>query len=312
MPPSVDIVIVNWNAGDQLRACLASIAVADDAAAFEIGRVVVVDNNSTDDSLTGIDNYSLPVVTIVNVANRGFGAACNQGAAGSAADFLLFLNPDAVLNLDSIRLPIAFMEDPDRAQVGVVGIRLVDETGAASRTCSRFPNLRMLLAKLSGLDRLAPRLCPSYVMEEWDHTTSAGVDHVIGAFYLVRRPLFERLRGFDERFFVYLEDLDFSLRAHQAGAYSYFLAEACAFHKGGGVSEQVKAKRLYYSLQSRILYSCKHLNPASAILVTLGTLLVEPWVRLLYLALHGPFGALVETVQAYLLLWRAAGKLFRA
>lgn len=109
-----------------------------------------------------------------------------------------------------------------------------------------------------------PRKFPSHFMQDFDHCSSREVDHVIGAFFLVRRSVFEQLKGFDERYFVYLEDLDFSLRARKAGWKTYYLADATAYHKGGGTSEQVKAHRLFYSLRSRMIYGFRHFNLSAA------------------------------------------------
>ena len=97
--PSLDIVIVNWNAGDQLQRCLATIPANPDG--YALSRVVVVDNASTDQSLAGLNMPGLPLKVIRNAENRGFGAACNQGAVDSHADYLLFLNPDTLLERDS-------------------------------------------------------------------------------------------------------------------------------------------------------------------------------------------------------------------
>jgi GT2 family glycosyltransferase len=127
----------------------------------------------------------------------------------------------------------------------------------------------------------------------------------MGAFFLVRRTLFERLGGFDERFFVYLEDLDFSLRAKRIGFDSFYLADVQVYHKGGGSSERARATSLYYSLTSRILYAHKHFNAWVATLLTLGTLFVEPVSRLLFAIARRSPSQLADTVRAYALLWRA-------
>jgi GT2 family glycosyltransferase len=306
----VDIVIVNWNAGAQLRDCLASVVTAAHGN-VNLGRVVVVDNNSTDTSLDGIEAFQLPVQLIQNAENCGFGAACNQGAVGSTAEYLLFLNPDAVLREDSLAGAIEFMASPKHSLVGILGIRLFDEHGNASRTCARFPTTEMFVVKSLGLNSLLPRLFPSYIMEEWDHKTSREVDHVIGAFYFVRRSLFKSLGGFDEQFFVYLEDLDFSLRAHLAGWKTYYLASVSAFHKGGGVSDQIKAIRLFYSLRSRIVYMHKHFKQPQALLVVASTLVAEPIVRLVKAMFSFSISQMIETLEGYWMLWSMLARRLR-
>jgi len=303
--PRLDIVIVNWNSGAQLCACLRSVAAAS-RAAHALDRVVVVDNGSTDGSADLPDALGLPLTVIRNEANRGFAAACNRGAAGSGAGYLLFLNPDARLAADALDTAVAFLEDPAHATIGICGVRLVDERGATHRSCTLHPAPRHFVAKMVGLDRLAPRLFPSHVMTEWDHAEDREVDHVMGAVFLVRRSLFERLGGFDERFFVYLEDLDLTLRAKQAGFGTVFLSRASAFHKGGGVSEQVKPARLYYSLHSRMRYGRKHFPPVVAWGLAAGTLLVEPVARAAGAVATGRWGEIGTTVRGFARLWRAA------
>ena len=301
---TLDIIIVNWNAGKQLYECLKSVE-ATHRDGFILSRVVVVDNASTDGSADRLDDVDLPLVAIRNEQNRGFAAACNQGAKGSAADYLLFLNPDTRLSEDSLIKPLSFMEHSENWRVGIMGIQLVDEDSRVSRTCTRFPKPSMFFSKMLGLDRLSPRFFPSHFMTEWDHSDSREVEHVIGAFFLVRRFLFEELGGFDERFFVYLEDLDFSLRARQAGYSSYYLAGSQAYHKGGGTSEQVKAQRLFYSLRSRILYGYKHFGDFSATALLMGTILIEPLSRLVLALSHLSLAQFKETLSGYWALWRS-------
>lgn len=298
----VDIVIVNWNTGPLLRECLESIVV--DERGFTLDRVIVVDNASSDRSLDGLDKIGLPLILIRNSENRGFAAACNQGARDSRADYLLFLNPDTRLFADSLSVPLAFLEAPQNKTVGICGIQLVDDSGNVSRSCARFPTPGRLCAWMLGLDRIFPRFFRSHLMQEWRHDTSMHVDQVIGAFFMVRRWLYDHLGGFDERFFVYQEEVDFSLRAQQLGWRSYYLAEAKAYHKGGASSGQVKAKRLFYALRSRILYAYKHFGRIQATVVLLGTLMLEPFTRVLQNLLSFSFRSVGETLTAYSMLYK--------
>ena len=307
---SLDIVIVNWNAGEQLRRCLDSLAKTE-RGGFDLKRVVVVDNASSDGSAGGLDCRMFPLTIVGNSRNEGFAAACNRGASGSEADYLLFLNPDTELFAGSISKPVAFMESPENQRIGIAGIQLVDERGAVSRSCAAFPSLARCISRALGLYQLWPRAFPSYIMQEWDHGASREVDHVSGAFYLARRAVFETLGGFDERFFVYLEDLDFSYRTRLAGWKSYYLAEARAFHRGGGVSEQVKAERLFYSTSSRILYAFKHFKRIDAIALMLVTVALEPPVRLCSAIAGGSTESARATARGYALLYRALPRITR-
>lgn len=304
MTAVLDIIIVNWNSRMQLRRCLESVAVAD-RRGLELRRVSVVDNASSDKSACALDDLPLPLVCTRNTTNRGFAAACNQAAADSSATYLLFLNPDTVLAKDSLVVPVAFMEESRHAAVGIVGVQLVEKDGVISRTSARFLTPGMIMRKMLGLERVLGSRFPSHVMTEWDHRDTREVDHVMGAFYLVRREVFRTLGGFDERFFVYLEDLDFSLRAKRAGWLTYYLASTTAYHRGGGSSEQIKARRLYYSLRSRVLYAYKHFGWLTATAVTLATLVLEFVTRLVRALARGSIAEARDTARAYALLWRA-------
>ena len=166
--PSIDIVIVNWNAGQQLAECVRSV-VAADRNGLALLRAVVVDNGSTDGSLEALSTISLPLSIVRNTRNRGFAAACNQGAQGSTADYLLFLNPDTRLERDSLVQPVTFLDQPQNSRVGILGIQLLDANGRVAQTCARFPTPGRILAQILGLDRAFPRLFLPHFMVEWDH-----------------------------------------------------------------------------------------------------------------------------------------------
>lgn len=311
MVPDVAIIIVNWNAGQQLRDCLESI-VSSQADDFTLSRVVVVDNASSDDSLVGLDSLSLPLTIIRNPVNRGFGAACNQGAAICEARYLLFLNPDTKLFDNSLAVPLGFMNDKGNLGVGICGIQLLDEMSRITRTCASFPSLSRFIAQAIGINKIPTLRSTGIHKDGWDHTLTSKVDHVIGAFMLIRRDLFCALKGFDERFFVYLEDMDLSFRARQAGWETRYLASAQAFHAGGGTSRQIKATRLYYSLQSRLRYSFVHFPAWQAWILVFVTMLVEPWTRLLLCLLRRDSMGLVDTLRGYRMLWQSLPDLLKS
>lgn len=305
----VTIVIVNWNAGLQLLDTVLSIQKHHQD---QISSVVVVDNKSNDDSLAnieGLTDLAFNLEIIRNFENRGFAVACNQGAALTESEFLLFLNPDTLLFEDSISSAISFMQQSVNSSIGIVGIQLCDDENNIWRSCSRFPSAKGFIAHSIGLDRIFPRL--GNFMMEWDHATTRQVDHVIGAFFLVRRSLFEALKGFDSRFFVYLEDLDFSKRAMALGWSSTYFAESRAYHAGGGTSRQVKARRLFYSLRSRILYSFKHFHPWGAFLVLIMVLLIEPLSRTALALAKRSLASVNETWSAYFMLYQWLPELLR-
>ncbi|MCD1258758.1 glycosyltransferase family 2 protein [Paenibacillus athensensis] len=301
MKPTLDIVIVNWNAGEQLRQCLASMSRVR-CRDFTLNRVIVVDNGSTDGSAEGLEASGVPLLLLLQGRNAGFSRACNAGAAASDADYLLFLNPDTMLYEDSLEEAVAFMERPANAKVGIAGIALEDESGHVSVTCGRFPQLRHFLYQSTGLNRLLPGLFRHYLMNEWDHRADREVGFVIGAFFLIRRELFVQHGGFDERFFVYFEEIDLAYRIYQSGYSCRYLAGSKAYHKGGGVSENVKAARLFYFLRCRLQYAYKHFGPVAALLHRWSTMGLEPAARQLLGWLKREPAERQETREGYRLL----------
>lgn len=288
-------IIVNWNAGNQLKHCV------DSLTGTIAQQIIVVDNASTDGSDCAIAHF--PNVSLIRAhENLGFGKACNLGAQHANSEYLLFLNPDAAVFPGTLDKALAFMQDSANADVGICGVQLVDESGHVSRSCARFPTPSGFFVHAFGLNRVFPSL--GHFMAEWPHDTTQEVDQVIGAFFMVRRQLFDLLGGFDERFFVYFEEVDFTYRARQAGWRSVYLADVKAFHAGGGTTNQVKARRLFYSLRSRLLYAFKHFSLGGAWLVLLATLLLEPASRTGHALLRRSWPAVKETWAAYGMLWR--------
>ena len=298
------LVLVNWNAGSQLAEAVTSIAQHHHSL---VSSVIIVDNVSVDDSLARVKALTgLPfqLHIIRNSENRGFGAACNQGAALAQSDYLLFLNPDTRLFEHSLSVPLAFMQRPENADVGIVGIQLVDEHNHIARSCARFPSLGIFLAQVFGVNRLPWLRHLTQFMVEWSHDTTQQVNQVMGAFFLIRRSLFDSLGGFDERFFVYLEEVDLSLCAYEAGWRTIYLAEAQAFHAGGGTSRSVKAHRLFYFLRSRLLYGFKHFTLWQAWTLLGVTLLLEPASRSVFSLQRGGMQDMCNTWNAYGMLYK--------
>jgi GT2 family glycosyltransferase len=294
---SIHVVIVNWNSGEQLRECLQSFAVAGDDVAL---RVTAVDNASTDGSHERLEApHAVPLTLIRNSENRGFAAACNQGTAGSDADFLLFLNPDTRLMPGSLERPVRYLQSADNQAVGIVGIQLVDSEGHVVHNTARAPTVSSMIGISVGLDRLLPGIFPPHFVTEWAHDSTRTVDQVMGAFFLVRRVVFETLSGFDERFFVYYEDLDFAVRARSRGWSSVYLATAQAFHRGQGTTRTATEERTFYFSRSKLLYALKFYSFAGALAVIGTTLLLEPIARMVV----APRSA-AATLRAFFRLWR--------
>lgn len=304
MLPTVSVIIVNWNAGVALFRCVESV-LASRQVAFRLKDVVVVDNGSAPEWFDRGRLSELPVRLVENRLNTGFAAACNQGAALVDADFLLFLNPDTTVSIDAVDSAAAVLAVPTNRHVGICGIQLCTPTGQPSTCCAIFPNVRALLVESSGLARVSSRHKANRLLTGQELGPSQIVDQVIGAFFLVRSSVFKMLEGFDERFFVYYEEVDFSLRAKAAGYSSYYLADAIATHIGGACSDSAKDLRLAYSVQSRLKYAWKHFSVAGASMVTLFSLTLEPLMRISQSVLSGSWMTVRDTCCGYTRLARA-------
>lgn len=304
--PRLDVVIVNWNSGARLDRCLASLAAAS-RDGFTLHRIVIVDNASDEPiapyAETLARDYDLPIFIIRNASNRGFAPACLQGAAGSRADYLLFLNPDTRVDASALSAAVAALESPRYRATGILGLPLVDEDGAHQPTCGRFLTVGRMFNQITGLTLLAPRAFPGCRMTDWDHLDTRTVDFVSGACLLVRRPLYEQLGGFDPRFIVYLEDADLALRARRLGWDTVFLAGPPVYHEGGWGTGTARSLRLAHAWRSLLAYGIKHFRPFSACAATAMVLAVAPIARAGEAMLHRSPRELVDACLGYGRLW---------
>jgi len=304
----IDIVIVNWNSGHQLKECIESIIIHKED---EVSKIIVVDNDSVDSSLEAIENF--PNVSIIrNIENLGFGAACNIGAKVGNAPYILFLNPDTRVESNSLSVPLVFMEQAYNSKVGICGIQLVDEQGIVSRSCAYSPTFGRLFFSVIGLDKFSKFKSTGMAMSTWNHLNTQHVDQVIGAFYFIRRNIFESCKGFDEQFFVYFEEVDLAKRIKDLGWTSWYLTEAKAFHAGGGTSEQVKAHRLFYILRSRLLYAFKHFSRSQALLLVILVFLIEPFTRSAWCLVRGDIVGVKHTWSAFRMLSNSMSEIFNS
>lgn len=299
MKRTLSIVIVNWNTGGLLRDCCQSI-FASNLSNVSLCEVVIIDNGSTDGSALGLEFASAPLLVVHNKVNIGFASACNQGAERASADLILFLNPDTRLFANTLAEAVGYMASSESADVGICGVRLEDSTGEFATSYAHFPSPVSILRGALGL--LSRK--PAPLEQGGSSKGPVEVDQVIGAFFLMRKSLFLQLKGFDERFFVYFEEVDLSLRASQSGWRSVCLPWVSAFHFGGGSTQQVKAHRLFYAMRSRMLYAGKHFPFGGFVLVVFATLLVEPLSRSSLSILRRSWASVRETWAGYLMLWQ--------
>ena len=251
----LSIIIVNYNSRSLIGPCLDSIHKAISGIEAE---VIVVDNNSTDGSKEYLPQKFPAVKYLFNDVNFGFAKACNQGFKISSGRYVLFLNPDTILKETCLTDCISFFEYHPGA--GAVGIRMVNEKGEFLKESKRgLPTPATSFYKLFGLTTIFPssKTFAKYYQGHLAETENSPVDVLSGAFMMIKREVFEQVKGFDESFFMYGEDIDLSLRITQAGFKNYYLGKISVTHlKGGSTTYNQKYIRDFYGAMN--LFVKKH------------------------------------------------------
>jgi GT2 family glycosyltransferase len=261
--PDVDVVVVSFNSRETLRDCVESLRAEPGFT------VIVVDNASTDGSTETVAD--LEVVLLARDDNRGFAAGCNYGWRAGAAPYVLFLNPDARIDTESVRALVAI---PERhGEVGVVAPKIVSSDGSLEFSQRRFPAVRSTFSQALFLHRLFSRAAwTDEIMRDPRAYEAAGSpDWVSGACLLVRRDVLESIGGWDESFFLYSEDTDICRRVRAAGFDVRYEPAATAIHLGGRSSP--RASLLPLLATSRIHYAEKHATRPGALLQRVGVAL---------------------------------------
>lgn len=273
---AVSIVIVNWNTREILHDCLASIA-AQTTLSHEL---IVVDNASTDGSADMVRQSFPAVKLIANTDNRGFAAANNQGLEIARGDKLLLLNPDTIILDRAIDVMCDWLDaHPD---VGCAGCQVLEDENTIQRTCFADPGPVNLALVEFGLQRLAPhsRVLGHPEYGNWNRDTERDVDVVSGMFMLVPRPVFEKVGGLDDAFFIYAEEADWCRRIRTAGWRCVFTPVARIIHLDGGSksTEQIKAPMYVQMQKSKTIYLRKHygwLGTVTARVIFVGSALLR-------------------------------------
>lgn len=253
--PDLSVIIVTYRSARDIDACLQSVR---DAVRGLRAEIVVVDNASGDETTTFARRHE--GVTVVPLdRNVGFGAGINEGLRHTSGRYVLWVNPDGRLTGGRLSEMLAWMDGhPD---VGVVGGRILDPSGSVQLSARAFPSYGAALGhRYSLLTRWFPRNPWSrrYLRAESSFTDAEPVDWVSGAFVLHRRAVSEALHGLDERFFMYVEDVDFCKRTWDAGWKVYFHPGMVMEHAIGGSSRQVNRPMILARHRSMWRYYRKH------------------------------------------------------
>jgi O-antigen biosynthesis protein len=258
----LSIIIVNYNVKYFLEQCLNSVKKAIDGLDAEVW---VVDNASSDNSVQYLQPKFNCANFIASKQNVGFAKANNQALYKCNGKYVLFLNPDTLLPEDCLHKAVAFMEGHEKA--GALGIRMIDGSGEFLPESKRsFPNPITSFFKLVGLNSLFPksRVFGRYSLGYLNEFENHEVDVLAGAFMLARRDVLLELKGFDETFFMYGEDIDLSYRIQKAGYKNYYFSESCIIHFKGESTRKGSLNYIRMFYQAMSIFVKKHYSGSKA------------------------------------------------
>jgi N-acetylglucosaminyl-diphospho-decaprenol L-rhamnosyltransferase len=255
----VDVVVVSYNSAAHLRACVEPLSRLDWA------NVIVVDNGSSDSSLSAVEDLRVRAIAQENV---GFAGGCNTGWRAGESPYVLFVNPDAQISAESLRMLVNVLES--QPELAIAAPRIVGDDGVLNYSLRRFPRLRSTYAQALYLHKLAPTArWADEIIRATDAYERQGLhEWVSGACMLVRRTVLEQLGGWDDRFFFYCEDIDFCRRVRELGLGIQYEPAAVVTHEGGGSA--LRSAMLPHLAASRLRYARLHRSRAGAFAERLG------------------------------------------
>jgi len=242
----VSVIIVNYNVRAFLESALHS---AQKALQGLNGEIIVVDNASQDYSAEMVRERFPDVRLIASTVNLGFGKANNKAMQLSEGRYLLILNPDTIIQEETLRTMIAFMDDhPD---AGMAGCKVLNADGSFQLSCRRgFPTPWASFCKAFGLSTIFPkvRVFAGYNLTYLDENGTYIIDALAGSFMMVRREVFTQTGGFDEDYFMYGEDLDWCYRTQKAGWNIWYTPVTQIIHYKGESTKRsdINENRIFY------------------------------------------------------------------
>jgi hypothetical protein len=257
----VSVIIVNYNVRDFLHQALVSIQKALKGIRSEI---VVVDNASDDGSVEMVRRQFPRVKLIINAANFGFAKANNIALKQTRGKFLLLINPDTIVQEDTIRVMVEFLKN--HPEVGLAGCKILNPDGSMEPACRRsFPTPWVAFSKIFGLSKLFPKtkLFGKYNLTYLSIEETNPVEAVSGSFMMVRRETLDQVGGLDESFFMYGEDLDWCYRIHQAGWQIYYVHSTQIIHYKGESTRRSSIDEIHTFYEAMRLFVEKHVRSSS-------------------------------------------------
>ena len=263
----LSVIIVNYNVKYFLEQCLCSVQKACRNIEAE---VFVVDNASTDGSRAYLEKKFSSVQFCWEQKNLGFGKANNKVLQNAKGDHVLFLNPDTIVPEDCFESCLHFFKTNNAC--GALGVRMLDGAGFFLKESKRsFPSPLTSFFKMTGFAALFPRsaLFARYYAGHLPEHKINEVDVLAGAFMMVRAEALELVKGFDEDFFMYGEDIDLSYRIQQSGYKNYYYPKTCIIHFKGESTQKNSPDYTNRFYDAMLLFVKKHYRQKKALFLTM-------------------------------------------
>ena len=234
------ITLVNTNEKDAIYTCLTSLLGDAKNSGLRLG-IVIVDNNSTEDIEPLLTQHFPDAVLLRQKENKGFGASHNRALTAVDAQYYFVLNPDTQVEHGSQLLKKMFDFMEKNQQVGMVGPRIVYPDGSLQYSCWRFPSFLQPICSRTSLGKKGKykKMADMHLMKDFDHNATRPVDAIMGSAMFVRKKAIEKVGGFDERFWMYFEDIDWCKRMWENHWPIYYLHTATLSHVHGRASAKV-------------------------------------------------------------------------
>ncbi len=246
----LSVVILNYNVRYFLEQCILSV---QEALLTLDAEIIVVDNNSSDDSCLMMKNKFPNIKLIQNDRNFGFPKGNNIGVQFAVGKYICILNPDTVVAEDTFTKILAFAEE--KQDLGIIGCKLIDGIGSFLPESKRgIPTPWVAFTKIFGLYKIFPksRIFNRYYAQHLNKDQSGKVEILVGAFMLMKRDLYLELGGFDENCFMYADDIDLSYRALLKQKSNYYFHETTVLHYKG--ESTVKDEKYMLRFQEAMNY----------------------------------------------------------
>ena len=233
----ISVVVISFNGMEFIEDCLTTAQTS--LYIFDL-QILVIDNGSTDGTVEFIENKFPNIQLIKNNENLGFARAVNQGFEKALGEYILILNQDTRIR-DNAIVKLADRMKTD-SNIGTIGPKFIGFDGQLQKACRAFPKYRDLIFTFLGLSRLFPKskCFSSWKMGWFDHLNESEVDQPMGAALMVNRVVLDKIGGFDERFRIFFNDVDFCRRVRKAGYINLYYPSAVIEHYYGGTIRKIK------------------------------------------------------------------------